>query len=148
MEILSTRIGNIPYNPAELIRFEEGLFGFESLREFVLVSGGDDSYFMYLISKEDPQVIFVVCDPKVFFPEYVLSIPKRDVEAIGSLDGTDMLNLVIATVPESVEDMTINLLGPILIHGGSFRGRQVIDHNPEYTTKHRVFVKQAALQAG
>lgn len=148
MEILSTRIGNIPYNPAEVIRFEEGLFGFETLREFILVNGGEDSYFMYLISLEDPSVIFVVCDPKVFIPEYTLSIHRREVEAIGSADGTNILNLVIATVPDSVDDMTINLLGPILIHGTTLKGRQVIDQNPDYGTKHRVFAKQEALQAG
>jgi flagellar assembly factor FliW len=139
MEVLSSRIGQVEYRPEETLWFEEGLYGFEHLKRFILVQGGADTFFHYLVSLDDPQVVFVVCDPKAVVADYVLSIQKREYDLLGVKDPVQLLTFVIATIPDRVEDMTVNMLGPILVNAENFKGKQVIDQNPEYATKHRVF---------
>ena len=147
MEVLSSRIGRIEYRSEETIWFEEGLYGFEHLHRFILAQGGAETFFHYLISLDDPQVVFVVCDPKTVVGGYVLSIQRREYDALGVKAPEELLTFAIATIPERIEDMTVNLLGPVLVNAGNFKGRQVIDHNPDYSTKHRVFSAQPAQLA-
>ena len=49
-----------------------------------------------------------------------------------------LADFVIITIPENIEDISANLLGPVVINCETNVGRQVISLNTDYTTKHRI----------
>ncbi len=139
MEVLISHLGRIEYQLEEVITFEGGLYGFEAQHRFIIVQGGTDSIFSYLQCIEAPFTTFVVCQPRDAVLDYVLSMERRDYDALGFENEADMLILTIATIPEKIEDLSINLLGPIVINTKNKMGKQVIDQNSEYVTKHKIY---------
>lgn len=143
MNVVTAPFGPVSYTDDEVITFDEGLFGFEHLHRFLSVSGGEDSMFSYLQSIDDPAVTFVVCIPRNLFPDYRLTLPRAEAAQMGLSEADAPIVLGICTVPDRVEEITVNLLGPLLIHPVTRRGRQVIDQNPQFGTRHRVFQESA-----
>ena len=139
MNVVAAPFGPVSYTDDEVITFEDGLFGFEHLHRFVSVSGGSESLFSYLQSLDDASVTFVVCVPRNLFPEYHLTLPRHEAAGLDLSENDTPIVLAICTVPEKVEDITINLLGPLLINPKTKKGRQVIDQNPQFGTRHKVF---------
>jgi flagellar assembly factor FliW len=90
----------------DILRFPQGLVGFDGRHEYVLEQwGGADSPFSLLRCVDDPELAFVVVPPGLFFPDYE---PELEV-------GDDDVVLVIVTVPDRAQDATANLLGPVVI---------------------------------
>ncbi|MBL8993562.1 MAG: flagellar assembly protein FliW [Spirochaetia bacterium] len=138
MEVIVSHLGRIEYDPAEVIEFAEGLYGFEHLHRFIYVEAQGDSLFGFLQSLDDAQVAFVVAIPGKFIPGYSLSIFKKDYDFLDVRSREELLDLAIVTVPENIEETSANLLGPVLINVRTKKGRQVISQSTEYGTKHRI----------
>ena len=138
----SQKLGLIEYHPEDVLHFASGLFGFEGLKQYILIDGDTNTYFKYLQSLEDPGVTFVVCDPTSLIENYQLIIDKNDVMDL--FDGknvleTDLAHVVIVTVPSSYEEVSVNLLGPVVINVKNRKAKQVVSKCETYTTKHYLF---------
>ncbi|MDX2494615.1 MAG: flagellar assembly protein FliW, partial [Desulfuromusa sp.] len=70
MAQIQSRFGEIEYNPEETILFPQGLLGFESLRNFIVMPNKKDGPLFWIQSTEDPEVAFVLTDPTNFFFDY------------------------------------------------------------------------------
>ncbi len=51
----------------------------------------------------------------------------------------------ILTIPEQIDKMTANLLGPIIINREDLIGKQVILNDSKYTTKHLLFKQREVV---
>ncbi len=137
LQLADTRFGSISYREEDVLHFEDGLIGFPSEQRFVLVSSSDSSAFHWLQSLDSPDLAFLVTEPRQFFPEY---------EPF-TLEATDLL-LSTVNIPHGCpEEMTLNLVGPILIDQLSRHGCQIVLDDEAYTTKYRVFAK-ASTEVG
>lgn len=146
MIIQTDRFGELDVNEDVLIHFPEGILGFESLRKFLLVAREHDSGFAFLQSAEQPDLAFVVTDPLGFRPDYRPVLAEAD-RAMLEWDGKAPLQvLAILTVPEDVRDITANLLAPVVIHVEKRIGRQVVQENTTYSTRHRILDELARAQ--
>ena len=135
----STRFGRIEVDEEAVITFSEGLFGFEQYRRFVVLCLDEKSPFRWLQSLEEPSLAFVVIEPRHFMPDYAPSISDADAEALGLDADTPTLTFVIVTIPQGKpEQMTANLMGPIIINAITRRARQVIVEDDCYSTKHSI----------
>jgi len=135
----STRFGRIEVDEEAVITFPQGLFGFESCRRFVVLCLDEKSPFRWLQSLEEPNVAFVVIEPSQFMPDYAPTISDADAHALGLDADTPYLTFVIVTVPPGKpEEMTANLMGPIIINASTRIARQVIVEDDCYTTKHSI----------
>lgn len=135
----STRFGKIEVDEEAIITFSQGLFGFENYRQFVVLCLDEKSPFRWLQSLEEPSLAFVVIEPRHFMPDYAPTISDVDAEALALSADTPVLTFVIVTIPPGKpEEMTANLMGPIIINAVTRQARQVIVEDDCYSTKHSI----------
>ena len=129
MTILPTKaLGSIEIRPEQIIRFPDGLFGFNECTEFALLEESEDAHFKWLQSTTDPNVAFIINQPELFMRDpYRAVVSSADLSLLQVKRTEDCLIFVIVTIPHDQPDkMTANLQGPVLINRDSRTGRQVI----------------------
>lgn len=126
MQIHTSRFGIVEITPEDLITFNEGLLGFNSLRKFVLLDDPNDDIFAWLQSCEEPGIAFPVLEPELFVDNYSYDMSKSDLIALSlsSKEGTRAFSII--TIPDDPTKMTANLKAPIIINIKTRMGRQCV----------------------
>ncbi len=138
-QVVTPRFGRIEFTEAEILTATVGLFAFEDLKQFLLLSSPGMRPFECLQSIEKPDVAFTLLDPRVFLPEYRVEIPSEMVKELQIENLEKVRQLVIVTIPSGKPDkMTANLLAPIVINLESRKLKQVVLTAPEYHTRHSI----------
>src|SRR5215204_6681376 len=70
MEIETTRFGKMTVEDDRVMTFPHGLLGFPQQGRFALIQTGEENYFFWLQSVDEPSLAFVVTDPAIFFKDY------------------------------------------------------------------------------
>nr|WP_320113732.1 flagellar assembly protein FliW [uncultured Desulfuromonas sp.] len=125
MKKINSRFGEIEYDPASVLTFPEGMIGFESLHEFVVMPNEKDGPLFWIQSVEDPEVALVLTDPTNFFLDYKVVPEAHECEKLGIEEEGACFSLVVVTVPED-KKITLNLAAPILFAPETNRAIQVI----------------------
>ena len=134
MQIQTSRFGLVEIDDGRVMRFPKGVVGFPNCQQFALIQTNEQGVFFWLQSVERPELAFVVCDPRVFVPDYRIPIKAEDLELIGLHDPGDAQVLVIVN---KIDDMlTGNLQGPLVINAGSLTATQLVLSDRRYTTRH------------
>lgn len=141
----TTRFGRIEADEAELIH-TPGLPGFPEARRFVVRQHDRGSIFGWLISVDVPDLAFLICDPRRFFPEYAPEIEPRQLRALGAKDAEQVEVMSIASV--SSETLALNLCAPVLINPESRRGVQAILDRGGYPTRAEIVLPSPEAAAG
>lgn len=147
--ILNTKnFGPIEIDEQKIIHFPEGILGFETEKQFVIINNEDEENpFHWLQSINNPDLAFVIINPFFAYPNYDIVIPETAQEKLKIKDEKDIIVYSIVVVPDEMEKMTTNLLGPIVINMNEKLGKQVILDDDRYTTKHYIF-KQSTEDRG
>ena len=135
---IKTRFGEMEINENDIIKFPNGIYGFEDTKEYVILKMEKDSPFIWMQSITDDDLAFVLIDPRIFTNDYILDVSEEDLKIIEMDDEKDIADYAIVTIPDTVEDMTANLQGPILINVKKQLGVQGISLRNDYTVKHRI----------
>ena len=85
MEIETTRFGRLSVDDERIITFPKGLLGFPNHTRFALIQTGEENYFFWLQSVDEPNLAFVVTDPSIFFKDYEVPI-REETQAELELD--------------------------------------------------------------
>ncbi len=140
LEIDSKDFGKIKVTEKQRVRFPLGLFGFEDCKEFYIIEY--DEIFKCLQSSERKEVAFIIINPYYFKKDYVLDIPDEDLKDLefGPEEIMKYLDIyVIVTIPSvSPNNITANLLGPLVINTKTQRGLQSLSRNPNDKVKHNI----------
>lgn len=140
IEINTRDFGVIQVEDDTIYEFSNGVYGFEEDTSFVLFEKYFDNVpFLYLQSTQNLIPCFLVFEPWDIIPNYEPSISKEDMAACDVSNIDDLILLVIATVPSSIEDLTLNIKSPIALNPKTKKARQVILQNPEYTVRYHPF---------
>lgn len=141
MIIQSKRIGVVEVDERKIIVFDDGLLGFPTLRNFFLADdpAEPDMPFKWLISIENPELMFLVTDPGIFFKDYVFDLTDEDQKNLSAKTAEDLSVITILTVPADPKLITANLRGPLVINWKTMVGRQLILKDSVYETKHFIF---------
>jgi flagellar assembly factor FliW len=137
-QVETQHFGCIDIPEAEVIEFGRGLLGFESLRRFVHIEREEEHPFGWLQSLDDPAIVFVVANPRVFFPTYEVLVDPRELGDVKPGANDRLLVLGICTVPEKTTEITMNLQGPLVINCATRRGKQLVLNRSPYRTQHRL----------
>lgn len=149
MQIDTTRFGLITYSPQDLIHFPAGLLGFQELKDYVVIPLEANPAFFWLQSVQDGQIAFLITDPFLFFPDYQVELSDSLKQELAITERKQVVVYSIVTIPATgVKDMTTNLVGPLVINMENRRGVQYVLGGNQYHTKHRLFKKQATVEAG
>ena len=133
MEIQSSRFGVIDLDDDRIMTFPNGLLGFPSYTRFALIQTGEENYFFWLQSVDEPNLAFVVTDPAIFFKDYQVPVREETAQELQLADPAFVQTFVICN--KVGEWLTGNLLGPIVVNAQNRLGQQVVLTEKKWTTR-------------
>lgn len=138
MKLVTKPYGEIEVQEKQRLHFKSGVIGFEEMKYYFLLDSKEGGPFYWLQAADNPELAFIVMNPRLFRPDYSLDIMESDLRAVGIHDMEDCLDFVILTVPEDPSKISANLMGPVIINRRTREARQAISLNDEYTTRHYI----------
>jgi len=137
MKIKTKPYGEIEVSERQRIIFPEGIIGFENIHQYFLIDSREGPFY-WLQAEEEPDLAFLLVNPRLFIENYKLMVDEEDIKSIGVENKKEMLDFAIVTVPEDPAKISANLVGPIIINKKTRVGKQVISKNNDYTVKHYI----------
>lgn len=123
-KVNTLHFGMIDVEEDYIFIFENGLLGFDILREFVLISDEETMPFRWLVSIDEPTISFPLLSPWLIDLTYK---PGKQFE-----DPNSVL-FSIVTLEDDLGNMTANLKAPIVLNVLNQTGEQVILTNDKYS---------------
>jgi flagellar assembly factor FliW len=124
----SGKLGDVPYTPDDVVRFPEGIPGFEHLHDFLVVTRDECAPFVFLAALQDPDVALPLLPLALAAGPDGAGVPV-DVRAAlhdeSGITGTLACYTVVSIGPDARE-MIVNLRAPVVIDLEARRGTQVI----------------------
>jgi flagellar assembly factor FliW len=146
MLIQSTRFGTFEVGDDAVLTFPDGVPGLPG-EQYVLVARDENSPFYWLHSVEHANVALPVTNPWLFFPEYDVRVPDDDARRV-ELDAPEHAQILcVVRASEQLEDFTVNLAGPIVLHRQRKIGRQILNDTGGYSVRHPLFSEVELAQA-
>ncbi len=137
MKIKTTRFGEIEVEEHTLVSIPGGLIGFPDQERYVIIEHKPGSPFFWLQAVNRPDLAFVIANPYAFKQDYEVKVSEAVLTDLGIAGQQDMALYVIVTVPHGrPQDMTANLLGPLIINTKSRVVRQIILDDERYSHQH------------
>lgn len=129
MRIDTTRFGTLSLNASELFLFPQGLIGMETLRHWALLPDPGNASVAWLQSASRGDRAVAVISPRVFFPEYRVSVSHRELTSLRMRSDTEIY--VLTAVSGHVGRLTVNLRAPLLLNLNLRLGCQVITNDDQ-----------------
>ena len=138
MKVETSRFGTIDISEKEIVRFPEGLYGFEKETEFTLLpfNPNVESPMEWMQSLKSDHLAFVVTDPYLYLPDYRLKLSEEDKKRVELEEDDLFLTRAIVTIPENYSEMTVNLIAPLVINKDKGVAKQFVLTNMNYDTRH------------
>ncbi|GAB5405852.1 MAG: flagellar assembly protein FliW [Aureliella sp.] len=114
MRIQTSRFGQIDATPEEIIIFPQGLIGFESSRQWLIMPDPENTDVAWLQSVAQPQVALPLVSPRKFAPDYKVNVPNRQLSIL-KIRNSDRI-YVLNVVSKSGKTLTVNLRSPIVVN--------------------------------
>ena len=133
---------DLPYEATDIITFDEGLIGFPELKRLVLIRQSSIEPFFWLASVDDPDVVFLVVDPRPFFPHYKMELLDAGHIHRAAVADEKLLVLAISVIAPEWKESKINLRAPLFISPSTMRGIQFVLSDSPYRSDEQ-FPQQA-----
>jgi flagellar assembly factor FliW len=114
MKIKNEQFGEIDFEQDSIIKFEEGLLGFEELKEFLLISE-EEGLFFWLTSISEPEIVF---------PLFSINHLQEKFETVDEFEPFGIVKL-----DKDPSSVTINLKAPVFINQTEKNGYQKLIDN-------------------
>lgn len=136
-ECTTKYFGTYSYDEKNVILFENGLFGFEQEKEFILIQlDPNNENVLCLQSLKDTNLAFFTVNPFAFLEDYNPQPSKKELQLVNARDIGDLLFYVICSMTDDIYTSTANLRCPIIINPHNNKALQTILDNPEYQFRH------------
>jgi flagellar assembly factor FliW len=145
VKVATKAYGLIDADERQRITFAQGLFGFEGLKEYMLLDA-ERQPFYWLQSMDTEGIAFILINPFLFRPDYEVNIDNEELKDIGITSPEKALIFSIVTIPASGGPMTANLQGPLIINRDERRGKQAILTDSRWKTKHDILAELATVR--
>lgn len=139
MLVRSTRFGELDVTEEQILDFPQGMLGFPDEKKFALMEYKPDSPFYFLQSLADPDLTFLMVNPFAFFNDYEFAMDDALVAEIGLTEENPPLVFNIATVRDKMENMTVNLAGPVLVNARDRKAVQLVIEKTKFPTRYPLF---------
>ncbi len=127
MKINTYQFGEIEFTENLIIKFEDGLFGFEHLHKYLFIKT-DEDLFYWLNSIEQPEIAFPLIGTRIIDEKYPI---ENDSESFG-----------IVTLSKNPADIKINLKAPVYINQDKKSGFQKIIDSDKYPIDYNLFFEE------
>lgn len=146
MMVTTSRFGEVTFTDADVFEFPWGLPGFSDLRRFLALSLAEQPNFVWLQSVDSPEIALPAGDPWQIFPDYEPRMPAYATEALELSSAEDFTVLCVVVVGKDAQEMTMNLMAPIILNLKTRRARQVMLENSPYSVRTVIPRKQPQEQ--
>ena len=144
-EITTVRFGKIAIDEEDIIRFKDGLPGFPEEKEFILIPLGENEPFLFMQSLMDADLAFFTTNPFIFFKDYEFVLSDEVLEELDIKSPEDFcVYSILSMTDKNIQNMTANLVAPVIIQNKTKEARQVILEKTSYTTREGLFHGQSA----
>jgi len=127
LTVSSSRFGEIKADPDKIITMTSPFLGFPDSKRFILIPHGEETPFMWLQSLDDPQLAFVVIPALILAPDYQPVLPAQTRQELKAGAEDELNILLLLTIPHgNPQNMTANLLGPLMINPAQRLAKQII----------------------
>lgn len=138
----NTRLfGEIDIQDDKIIKLKEGIIGFPDLQNFTLIHDEEKEgkgSIKWLQSMDDPSFALPVINPLDVKPDYQLIVNEEGLEPLGKITEENTFILVTITVPQKIEEMSVNLKAPFVINTDNLQGAQMIVED-DYPIKYKIY---------
>lgn len=139
IKTIETKMGkSVEIKISSIVKVIDGIVGFPDLTEYALIPHGDESPFLWLQSVEEKDLAFITIDPRIFFEGYAPKILESELAAIKLEKVEDAIIQAIVVIPENPQNMTANLLAPIIINASAHLAKQTISQTSEHQIRHKM----------
>jgi flagellar assembly factor FliW len=144
VQIETSRFGTLTVDEQEVLSLPEGMIGFPGLTRFIMLRHKEGSPFLWLQSLEEGDLAFVLMDPLLLIPDYVLNIPPEDRALLAiEASGNGVQAWAVVTIGrQEPPEITANLLAPLVVNPGARLGKQIVLLDSPYAIRHPVPVKK------
>jgi flagellar assembly factor FliW len=144
VKINTSRFGEVEVDESARISIPGGLIGFPEQESYVIIRHNPESPFLWFQSVEEPDLAFVIVDPRLFKPDYEAPLTTRVLNLVQAESVEDVSVFVIVTIPPGQpEAMTANLLGPLVFNTSKRIVRQVVVENEEYSHRYPIMSEKS-----
>lgn len=119
----SPKLGEVPYAPEDVVRFPQGLPGFERLREFLLVTREECAPFIFLASLERPEVALPMMP---LLPELIGVGADAMPAMLGRAGRNGVVYHAVVTFGPDGRQVRANLRAPVVVNLDTRLGCQVV----------------------
>ena len=144
MELSFSGIETNKKSKKNIIRFENGIYGFESIKDFILLQRDQSQIIWSLQAANSPYPSLIVINPFLVFPDYNPTLSGHDLELLGNPSKVDLCFLTVAAIKQNLPDSVVNLKSPIVINAPKKIGQQVILEDCSYPVRCKLFRDIAA----
>jgi flagellar assembly factor FliW len=120
-----SRFATAEVNPRDVLLFPDGLPGYETVREFVLLDIPEQAPLKVLHAVNGSEPCFLVVDPTAVLPGYRCELGASDRVRLGVDADAGLVWLAIVNVHDN-GDVSVNLRAPIVLNPARMTGRQVM----------------------
>ena len=127
MKISTRDFGEVEIQEENIYHFSQTIFGFDEIKDYTILHDkefGDG--VVWLQSIQNPDLCFILIDPIGLSADYFPVLPVGSDKLLGE---GDCYCWVIAVIPQSVKDSTVNLKSPIFLNSQNHLAAQIILEN-------------------
>lgn len=137
MIVKSRLLGEFQIDGSKIIAFEEGILGIEDTKEYCVVPITNKENFYLLQSIKDENISFVLINPWDIFKDYEINLEDSYLKSMEIKDSSQLA--VYSIISFKKNDITANLLAPVVINVETKKGSQIVLHSSGYKTKHSIY---------
>jgi flagellar assembly factor FliW len=141
MKITTEKFGEVEFDESSVITFSDGILGFPENKKYVLINTQENFPFKWLQDIEDNSLAFLVVDPFIFKPDYIVNLPEIIKNDLDIKLKEDYVVFVIVVVRTDPKESTANILGPLVINVKNKKAKQIVQNNTDYTTQYKLLGK-------
>ncbi|WMI81010.1 flagellar assembly protein FliW [Anaerotignum sp. MB30-C6] len=137
MELVTKYFSNMEFSDKDVILFENGLFGFEQFKKFILIRFENNSSSpICLQSIDDGNIAFVMINPYDFIPDYSVPLGAEDYKDLKLEDTNNLAVYNICVLKDDVPQSTTNLRCPVIVNTETRLAKQIVLDNTDYPFKY------------
>lgn len=136
MNISTKFFGNIDIKDEEVIKFPNGVPGFDKLTKFVILSIEDNKNIKCLQSIEDVDICLLIVSPWEHFKDYSIDLSEDEINELSLESQEEAMVYNVITVRE--DKITINLAAPLIINVIKGVAKQIILSNTNYKVRQEI----------
>lgn len=133
--------GEVELPEEKILTLERGLIGLEQYKKYTILYDceKEQTNISWFQSVEEPTLAIPVIKPWLVKEDYNPIVEDELLSGLGELTEDNLVILLTVTVPENIEEMSVNLKAPIVINADSRKGAQIVVENKDYEVKYKIY---------